>query len=687
MAAQQDGGVAISDTDDFRLAAALSSALASHPSAPDRAALTLRAMGDATETLGAVPSCRIEPFVPGRRSNVEEFYPGLGSSDCIAVLTGGDADANRCVLLFEVGAAHPRLAIDATMRWVDPVDGSPGVPLDGWDRRPIEIDADRDGALRSVVIHPEVDFDPDDLGFAHGFLRRALIELRVTWDDIAVAGASAEIDVCDIRNLGSLYGRVLDRIVAPDVARQTVKWPGSGSTPEPIHHPWSPVLVIGTEKAALYTTAVVDDIVHKFDHLSDPSWLLRVGVYLEMLTCLGILEAVRDDLGDLLSPDEREHFEHGAVWSEIRQRINVVGWREVWGLRKISPPRLGVPRAGAVSALNLIQKKRATLAFLHVHHDDLKHAITLAGPNLHDAQETWQRVFRDAERAVLRKTAEVFPELAYLPGPMREVSMWQQQGVAGQQGLYPTACTQYRASMNSVAAWARDEGLMDYTDEECIPLRVSLLEAIMNEPERVEVLERGDGYSDAADIRIPAGRSDSDEESGRMLAEFEQLLAGVSILQLLSPDELRTLASGALPLLAVPGERIVVEGTEGDSLYVVADGEVEVLIRYEGRDRPVDTMGRGAVIGEMALLTGERRNATVRAIDTAMILQIGPQQYEPILRAHPEWLDDLALMMQDRLKARRRRLAQKDWRIRKPARKKTTREIRDQISARFFVEA
>jgi len=687
MAAQEDAGVAMSAAGEFDLVTLLSSALASSSSAPARTAVTLRAIADATEILGAAPTCRIEPFVPGRRSNVEEFYPGLGSSDCVAVLTGGDVGANRCVLLFDVGRVHPRLALDATMRWVDVDAGGLSEPLVGWCRRPVDLHDCREGVLRSFAIHPEVDFDSDDLGFEHGFLRRVVVELRVTWDGVAVAGASAEIDVCDIRHLGSLYARVLDRVVAPDVVRQATQWSGSGATPEPLHHPWSPVLIIGTEKAALYTGALIDDIVEKFDHLSDPSWLLRVGVYLEMLTCLGIFEAVRDEFGDLLAPDEREYFEHGAAWSEIRERINVAGWAEVWSLRKISPPRIGLPRAGTVSALNLIQKKRATLAFLHVHHEDLKHAIALAGPNLHDAQETWQRVFRDAERAVLRKTAEVFPELAYLPGPMRELSMWQQQGVAGQQGLYPTACRQYRASMNSVATWARDEGLMDYTDEECIPLRVSLLEAIMNDPDRVEVLERGDGYADTPDIRIPAGRSGADEASDRMLAEFEQLLAGVPILHLLSPEELRTLAAGALPLLAVPGERIVVEGTEGDSLYVVADGEVEVLIKRDGRDRPVDTMGRGAVIGEMALLTGELRNATVRAIDTALILQIGPRQYEPILRAHPEWLDTLAVMMQDRLAERRRRLARKESFVRRPERKKATRAIRDQISGRFSVEA
>src|SRR5262249_34542811 len=58
-------------------------------------------------------------------------------------------------------------------------------------------------------------------------------------------------------------------------------------------------------KAALYTRALVADIVDKRRNFVDPAWLLRVGIYLELLTCLGIVEAVRDEGGDLLTAQER----------------------------------------------------------------------------------------------------------------------------------------------------------------------------------------------------------------------------------------------------------------------------------------------------------------------------------------------------------------------------------------------
>jgi hypothetical protein len=177
------------------------------------------------------------------------------------------------------------------------------------------------------------------------------------------------------------------------------------------------VLTIGGDKAALYTAALVADIVGKEHHLTDPAWLLRVGVHLELLTCLGIFEAVRDDIGDLLDADERAAYESSDAFAETRARVRPDVWRDIWRTRQIAFPRRGSPRAGPVSVLNLLRKRDATLRFLHAHHEDLKNAIELAGPNPFNAQETWQRVFRDAERAVMRQAAQAFPELSFCPRP------------------------------------------------------------------------------------------------------------------------------------------------------------------------------------------------------------------------------------------------------------------------------
>ena len=603
--------------------------------------------------------CRFVPFVPGRRPTDEQTHPGLGSSDCVALVTGDDRD-NLAVLLVDVSDLPDRAAFEVTVTIDDR-------PLPGWERRSIELTT---SGRQRIELRPDVDMAGVELGPTAGFMRRAHVELSAVHDGSTIASDETWLDVCDVRNLGSLYARIIDRLVGVDTTRQA----DDARVPDPgvAYHPWYPVLQIGGDKAALYTAALKADIVGKEHHLTDAGWLLRVGVYLELLTCFGIFEAVRDDVGDLLTADERAAFEESDSFAEIRRRIDPDAWREVWAMHRIAFPSFGSPRTGPVSVLNLLRKRTATLRFLHVHHDDLKHAIELAGPNRVNAQETWQRVFRDAERAMMRQLADAFPELGFLPAPAREVVLWQRVGIAGQQGVYPTMCNQYRASMNSVADWAKARGLMDYAGVECVPPEASLIEAHVHNPSWVVVLQRQDGLGPDLTVAEPAVAIEPTTE------EIERLLAEVPSFQMLSVDDVHALAVGARPLLLGPTQRFVVEGREGTSLFLVGEGVVEVRLRNDdGTDRLVETMGRGEVVGEMALLTGAERTATVRSVGETVVYEIGRQQYEPLLQAHPEWLEELASLMEERLVRRRTKITEQDLMGQR-------RPLRERIRQTFF---
>ena len=620
-------------------------------------------------------SIEIIPFAPGRRPTDEARHPWLGSSDQVAFLLG--EPGNACYLLLAVsGASGDGWTLEAV------VDGR---------QRPVaptvfELDAAGEPTLREarlgedrpyvLVLDPEHDF-PGDYGFAQQFSRRVLIEVRLLHEGALEAAAETELEVYDVGRFGSLYGRIVDHLVIPDTARQSERHGADGLSHA--YHPWFPVLAIGSLKAELYTRALIGDVVHKRRNLADPGWLVRVGLYLELLTCLGIAEAVKDESGDVLTAEERDAFEHDPAFAEIRTRLNVDGWRGVWRLRLIAFPRRGALPAGPVAAGNLLDKRRATLEFLRVHHEDLKHAMELAGPNRHNAQETWHRVFRDAERAVLQRTPDVFPELRYLPSEVQKFVLWHRRGHIGlrralipgrlagflgdQDGLFASACNQYRASMNQVANWAKERGLADHTGDEAIPRQVSLLEAHVNQPSRVALLQQRDGYRSErleVGVELPEGYEPP-------LAEVEKLLAGTPVVSLLGEDEIATLTRSARPLTFGPMERIIVQGQPGDSLFVVAEGAVEIVLRRpDGSEVNLGRRPNGVVLGEMSLLTGAPRSATVRAVDGALVYEVGRRQFEEVLERRPELVAALERVMRERLRAQDASLEAHDarWRSR-----------------------
>ncbi|MGZ3460139.1 MAG: hypothetical protein ACXU86_16745, partial [Archangium sp.] len=186
-------------------------------------------------------------------------------------------------------------------------------------------------------------------------------------------------------------------------------------------------------------------------------------------------------------------LETSPALAPLRERLDVAAWREVWALRHIAAPSRW-RRRKPVGARNLLRKQRATLAFLETHHEDLERALELAGPALGGTRETWLRVFRDAERAVLRNADEVFPELRALPAGWREWLLWHERGdfealglgrvpgwlsrcVGDRDGVFASASRQYRRSMNAVARRARARGWMDYAGHECVPREASLIES------------------------------------------------------------------------------------------------------------------------------------------------------------------------------------------------------------------
>ena len=78
----------------------------------------------------------------------------------------------------------------------------------------------------------------------------------------------------------------------------------------------------------------------------------------------------------------------------------------------------------------------------------------------------------------------------------------------------------------------------------------------------------------------------------------------------------------ALGKTYMPGEIIITEGDVGDCMFVIQEGEAEVLRDENGVPTVVDTMQAGDLFGEMAILEHTQRSSTVRAITTVRALTI-----------------------------------------------------------------
>jgi len=80
--------------------------------------------------------------------------------------------------------------------------------------------------------------------------------------------------------------------------------------------------------------------------------------------------------------------------------------------------------------------------------------------------------------------------------------------------------------------------------------------------------------------------------------------------------------AGALGKTYKNGEIIVRQGETGDSMYIIQDGQVEVVVERDGRELRLRTLGKGEFIGEMAVFEREMRSATVRAVGDVRILTV-----------------------------------------------------------------
>lgn len=113
-------------------------------------------------------------------------------------------------------------------------------------------------------------------------------------------------------------------------------------------------------------------------------------------------------------------------------------------------------------------------------------------------------------------------------------------------------------------------------------------------------------------------------------------LSRVDVFRALDAEKIDRLARRLRLAPFGPGEVILREGDPGDSLYVLRSGEVAVRINVRGQPREVSTLTAGQFFGEMSLMTGASRSATIVAKSDVECYIVSKDAFQQILEERPE---------------------------------------------------
>ena len=128
-------------------------------------------------------------------------------------------------------------------------------------------------------------------------------------------------------------------------------------------------------------------------------------------------------------------------------------------------------------------------------------------------------------------------------------------------------------------------------------------------------------------------------------------LAGVPLLAGADAEALEALAADAYPRRVLAGEWLIREGDDAEDLYVVLRGRLRAVAGVDADRRTLRVLGPGAAIGELALLTGSVRSASVQAVRDSTLLQLGRRRFDELMERDPRFAAAVARELAAQLQA------------------------------------
>jgi small-conductance mechanosensitive channel/CRP-like cAMP-binding protein len=137
-----------------------------------------------------------------------------------------------------------------------------------------------------------------------------------------------------------------------------------------------------------------------------------------------------------------------------------------------------------------------------------------------------------------------------------------------------------------------------------------------------------------------SGPSDADRD------RWEKLLSSTDLFGLLAEEDRHRLVAESRVHVFGDGEAIVRQEEPGESAYVVCDGRVRVTLDPGNVELAV--LNAGAYFGEMSLLTGDARTATVRSVGDCRVLEITAGEFRRVIMDNPALLEKIGVAVAKR---------------------------------------
>lgn len=188
--------------------------------------------------------------------------------------------------------------------------------------------------------------------------------------------------------------------------------------------------------------------------------------------------------------------------------------------------------------------------------------------------------------------------------------------------------------------WLTNPLYDDVTDSE---VRTHILAALQRAGMRLAI-------SDQKIHLVKEGESHREEVRAREMKHRLDAIRNIELFRLLSEEEQHDLAQRLIPAPFARGDIMIRQGAVAHWLYIIVSGEAEAWWQPpEGPPRLHEKRGAGTVFGELGLMTGAPRRASVTAVTDVEAYRLDKEGFEKIIRARPELANSISILLKRRL--------------------------------------